>query len=94
MWYRWKTLCAELNIDHAEAKIADPRVKETLRNNGEVAVGLGVFGVPTAVVDGELFWGFDATLMLKGYLANPEMFKRGEMARVSNLPAASERSHK
>ena len=82
----WKTLCAELNVDDAEAKIADPHVKETLRKNGEVAHDLGVFGVPTAVVDGELFWGFDATLMLKGYLANPEMFKRGEMARVSNLP--------
>jgi 2-hydroxychromene-2-carboxylate isomerase len=87
----WKTLCAELKVDNAEARIADPRVKETLRKNGEDAVGLGIFGVPTAVVDGELFWGFDATPMLKSYLANPEMFKRGELARVSNLPGASGR---
>jgi 2-hydroxychromene-2-carboxylate isomerase len=90
----WKTLCTELKIDNAEAKIADPRVKETLRRNGEEALGLGVFGVPTAVVDGELFWGFDATPMLKSFLANPEMFKRGELARVSNLPGVSERSKK
>ena len=87
----WKTLCAELKVDNAEARIADPRIKETLRKNGEDALGLGIFGVPTAVVDDELFWGFDATPMLKSYLANPEMFKRGELARVSNLPRASGR---
>ena len=90
----WKKLCAELKVENIEAKIADSRIKETLRKNGEDALGLGVFGVPTAVVDGELFWGFDSTPMLKSYLANPEMFKRGELARVSNLPGTSERPQK
>ncbi|HXZ95657.1 MAG TPA: DsbA family protein [Burkholderiales bacterium] len=85
----WKTLCAELKAENVEAEILQPRVKEALRKNGEDAVGLGVFGVPTAVVAGELFWGFDSTPMLKSYLANPEIFKRGEMARVSNLPGAT-----
>lgn len=81
----WIRLCAELNVEDADTKIADPGVKETLRRNGEDALRLGVFGVPTSIVDGELFWGFEATSMLKNYLANPEMFKRGELARVSNL---------
>ena len=50
-----------------------------------------MFGVPTAYVDGELFWGFDATYMLVEYLHNPAMLKEPEMKRVSSLPAAAQR---
>ena len=50
-----------------------------------------MFGVPTAYVDGELFWGFDATDMLVEYLHNPAMLKEPEMKRVSSLPAAAQR---
>jgi 2-hydroxychromene-2-carboxylate isomerase len=33
--------------------------KTRLRHNGERAIGLGVFGAPTFVVDDEIFWGND-----------------------------------
>jgi len=33
--------------------------KEALRRQHDGAVGLGIFGAPTFVVDGELFWGND-----------------------------------
>jgi 2-hydroxychromene-2-carboxylate isomerase len=34
-------------------------VKAALRSNTEEATALGIFGAPSFVVDGELFWGND-----------------------------------
>lgn len=36
-----------------------PEAKGMLRANTDEAVGLGIFGAPSFVVDGELFWGTD-----------------------------------
>jgi 2-hydroxychromene-2-carboxylate isomerase len=38
---------------------ADPEIKLALRDATEAAHALGVFGVPTVAVTGELFWGDD-----------------------------------
>jgi 2-hydroxychromene-2-carboxylate isomerase len=37
----------------------DPRIKMKLRSATDAAHALGVFGVPTIAIDGELFWGDD-----------------------------------
>ena len=66
-------------------------MQASLRDNTARAIARGVFGVPTFAVDDELFWGVDATDMLLDYLADPQRFQRGELARVSQLPIASER---
>lgn len=39
--------------------VADPRIKRRLREATDAAVALGVTGVPTISVGGELFWGDD-----------------------------------
>jgi 2-hydroxychromene-2-carboxylate isomerase len=39
--------------------VADPRIKQRLREATDGAVALGVTGVPTLSVGGELFWGDD-----------------------------------
>ena len=36
-----------------------PAIKDSLRARNDEAVALGVFGVPTVVVDDQLFWGDD-----------------------------------
>ena len=41
------------------AQAQTPAAKERLRRQTEEAVALGIFGAPTYVVDGELFWGTD-----------------------------------
>ncbi|GIX28584.1 MAG: isomerase [Burkholderiales bacterium] len=87
----WARLAAELGAPDADAKIAQPWVKERLKANGEEAVGRGVFGVPTFWVEAELFWGFDATDFLLAFLENPGLLREGELARVSSLPAATQR---
>ncbi|NKB87843.1 MAG: 2-hydroxychromene-2-carboxylate isomerase [Acidobacteria bacterium] len=48
----------DLQLD-VEDTIAAPDIKLTLRDNTTAALSAGVFGVPTASLEGELFWGHD-----------------------------------
>lgn len=45
-----------------------PEAKQRLRAATEQAVASGVFGVPTAVADGELFWGTDGLELVEASL--------------------------
>jgi 2-hydroxychromene-2-carboxylate isomerase len=42
-----------------ESAIGDPTIKQALRDVNDEAAAMGVFGVPTVVVGGDLFWGDD-----------------------------------
>jgi 2-hydroxychromene-2-carboxylate isomerase len=90
----WAELCRRLQVRDADALVQDPAVKEELRRNTEDACRLGIFGVPTFVIDGELFWGFDATELALDFLGDPGLFGRGELARVSELPVGVQRRDK
>jgi 2-hydroxychromene-2-carboxylate isomerase len=39
--------------------LVDPEIKQALRERTDEAIALGVFGVPTVALDGELYWGDD-----------------------------------
>jgi len=88
----WGELGRRLGLRDADALVSAPDVKEALRRNGEEAVTAGVFGVPSFVAGGEVFWGFDAGAMTLDFLRNPRLFDQEEMARLDRLPAAAERS--
>ncbi|RYE83185.1 MAG: 2-hydroxychromene-2-carboxylate isomerase, partial [Hyphomicrobiales bacterium] len=75
----------------ALARIGEQDLKDRLRQATEEAVAAGVFGVPSLVIDGEVFWGVDAMAMALDYLADPAVFRSGEMARVSTLPEGIQR---
>ena len=49
---------AGLNPDWS-TQATDQTIKDELRERTAEAVSRGVFGVPTCIVDGELFWGQD-----------------------------------
>ena len=89
----WALLCQRLGLDADDAarRIAAPEVKDALRANTGEALARGVFGVPTFAIDDELFWGDDATDMFLDYLAQPERFRSGEMARLAALPIGQAR---
>ncbi|HSD60186.1 MAG TPA: DsbA family protein, partial [Burkholderiales bacterium] len=87
----WAELARRLGIADADARISSPEVKAALRRNGEDAVAAGVFGVPSFVANGEVFWGYDGGAMFLDYLRDPAAFLSGEQARVAHLPAASVR---
>jgi 2-hydroxychromene-2-carboxylate isomerase len=50
---------AGLDPREVEEATQDPEIKQELREATDAAHELGVFGVPTTAVDGELFWGDD-----------------------------------
>jgi 2-hydroxychromene-2-carboxylate isomerase len=50
---------AGMQPSELEAALTDPLVKQALRDVNDEALELGVFGVPTVALDGELFWGDD-----------------------------------
>jgi 2-hydroxychromene-2-carboxylate isomerase len=80
-----------LGIDDLASAIARDEVKHELLANGEEAIALGIFGVPTLHIGNDLFWGNDATPMLLQYLANPDGFDDAQMRRVDDIPAAVHR---
>ena len=48
-----------LDADAVWERAQLPAAKQALREQTERAVQLGIFGAPTWVVEGELFWGAD-----------------------------------
>jgi len=81
-----------LMVSGAATEIAGKQAaKDRLRQVTDEAIGRGVFGVPTFHVDGELFWGDDATGMLVAYLNDRTLFKQDKMARLATLPVGIQR---
>jgi len=84
---RFASLCNELGVDPARLSEA----KDVLRKSTEEAAAAGVFGVPSFLVDGEVFWGADAVDFVKAYLADPAVLRNEEMRRLESLPVAAAR---
>jgi 2-hydroxychromene-2-carboxylate isomerase len=81
----WRQLLRDLDV--AETSLKEPEVKRRLMANGEQAIAAGVFGVPTFVVGGELFWGFDGFDFLLEYLSDPAVIATPEMLRADAVPS-------
>jgi len=63
-------------VSRMNAKAQELEAKQRLRRQTDDAIAAGVFGVPSAIVEGELFWGFDD-------LPHLELYLRGEDPLVS-----------
>lgn len=87
----WAELTHDLGLRDADARIAEPEVKDTLRRYTDEAIALGVFGVPTLALRGELFWGVDATQMAADYVAAGCHWPDPEYARAATLPIGASR---
>jgi len=84
-------ILAEAGLDgHGLVASAEtPGAKARLRTATDAAIARGIFGVPTLVVDDELFWGTDS-------LADLELLLEGKLPAFSDedwnrLPAAAVR---
>lgn len=85
-------LARELDIDDPQGALSDPAVKQRLRANTQWAIDRGVFGVPTCVIENEIFWGHDAFGMALDCLREPEQFKSSQMQAIETLPIGVTRS--
>ena len=55
--------------------LADAAVKQDLQRHTDEALQLGLFGVPSFVVDDKVCWGQDALPMLRAYLTGDAWFE-------------------
>ncbi len=62
---------AGLDRDELAAATGDPAVKQALRSTTDAAHELGVTGVPTLAIDGQLFWGDDRLEDAAAQLSRP-----------------------
>ena len=84
----WQTVCEKNDIDNASEHIALPWVKQTLKDNTDRAIALGLFGVPTILAKGKLFWGCDMTEMAFVHMVDSDTFETDEYRRLATLPHA------
>jgi 2-hydroxychromene-2-carboxylate isomerase len=73
------------------AQAAEPAAKERVRAATDAAIAAGVFGVPTFLVEGELFWGVDALPLLDDWLAGIDPVPADAAQRWGGLPASADR---
>lgn len=66
-------------------------VKQRLRANTDEALALGLFGVPAMVVDGRVFWGFDALPMLRAHLDGDAWFAGDAWDTAAQRPSGASR---
>lgn len=81
-----RPVARQLGIAEAEAAVADPEVRQTLMRNFDAALRDGIYGVPSVVCRGQVFWGNDATAMFEEFLDDPALFDDPEMLRIAHLP--------
>ena len=63
--------------------------KTRLRRDTDDAIAAGVFGVPSMIVEDELFWGFDDLPYLERFLAGQDTLTPDAAARWERAPRAS-----
>jgi len=85
---RFTKLCQQLRADPSQR----PEVKDLLRRNTEEAAARGIFGVPSLVIDGEVFWGADSVDFAKAFLADPSVVRNDEIQRLDSLPTGAARN--
>jgi 2-hydroxychromene-2-carboxylate isomerase len=83
---------ADLPADELYEKSFTKEAKAELKNNIAEAISFGVFGVPSFVVGGELFWGKDAMSDLQLFIDNTDPLDRQklELLLASTPRAASQ----
>jgi 2-hydroxychromene-2-carboxylate isomerase len=83
----FEQLCERIGVQHGEALIEQESVRAQLRRNTNDAIALGVFGVPTFMMNKQLFWGEDALPMLLYCARSPGWLDSREVQRISALPS-------
>lgn len=84
---------AALPADELYEKSFTKEAKVELKANIQEAIGFGVFGVPSMVVDGELFWGNDAVEDMLNFAEGIDPLDREKLALLlSSTPRAAAQS--
>jgi 2-hydroxychromene-2-carboxylate isomerase len=80
-------LCRHVGLPDGEKMIELEDVKAKLAGNLQRAIDLDVFGVPTFIMNEQLFWGEDTLPMVLYVARSPNWLEGAEVNRISNLPS-------
>ena len=83
---QWESLCDDLSVENVDEQISQQAIKDQLLQNTEEAIKAGIFGVPTFIVDNELFFGQDSMSFLNGYLEDSSIIQSPEIRAADALP--------
>jgi 2-hydroxychromene-2-carboxylate isomerase len=70
---------------------ATSEAKQRLRHQTDEAIAVGVFGVPTVIVDGELFFGYDDHVHVEKFLRGEDPLDREAVAAFARVRATARR---
>jgi len=84
-------VCADAGVPDALERIQDSNIKKRLLDSSREAIELGVFGVPTMIVDDELFWGTDSFPHLERYLRGEDPVRPEDVEAWLAVPASAQR---
>jgi len=85
-----KPLLAQVGLDgdQALAQVQQPAIKQRLKENTETAIKAGTFGVPTMIVDDELFWGHDDFDYLEAFLSGEDRYHKHLLTSLDAVKAS------
>jgi 2-hydroxychromene-2-carboxylate isomerase len=87
-------IAREVGVDDDVVAAAEsPENKERLRARTAQAVALGVFGVPTAIADRELFWGTDSLPHLERFLGGADPIDERVVAAFATATVGATRKN-
>ncbi|HXP67054.1 MAG TPA: 2-hydroxychromene-2-carboxylate isomerase [Steroidobacteraceae bacterium] len=79
-------LAHALGVADPAAALQAPAVKQKLRDNTDWAIQRGAFGVPSLIIDDEIFWGHDAFEMAADFIRDRAQFDDADMRAIDALP--------
>ena len=82
---------AGLDPEKALQQTQSAEIKQQLRQQTDDSIVQGVFGVPTMIVDSELFWGFDDLPYFEQTLAGKDPLQPAELARWHGATPSAQR---
>ena len=100
VWGEGRDGQAEADLDALANRLGAPdwremtqqqAVKDRLRRNGDDAIAAGVFGVPSFVIEGRVFWGDDMFGLMLDWLDDPSVLEDEESRRAESMPVAAVR---
>ncbi len=86
-------LASEIGLDGPNLRTlaTSPGIKSALRDTTAEAIAAGAFGVPSMVVDGELFWGVDSVPHIDRFLQGRDPIDQAAMERWQQIPMLVQR---
>lgn len=84
-------VCASVGILDPLERIQSPAIKRELLERSRRALSLGIFGVPTMIVEGELFWGTDSVGHLERFLRGDDPVDLDDIDRWASVPPSAHR---